>query len=60
MIKTDIITTPVDRNVVSRKIKESRLPNIGRASIREILALINSIEKETGVKYIRMEMGIPD
>ncbi|HEY3250166.1 MAG TPA: pyridoxal phosphate-dependent aminotransferase, partial [Ignavibacteria bacterium] len=59
MIKTDRITTPVDQNVVGCKIKESKLPSVGKASIREILALINSIEKETGVKYIRMEMGIP-
>ena len=59
MINTDTLTTPVDRNVVRNKIIESRLPIVGKASIREILALINSIEKETGIKYIRMEMGIP-
>jgi aspartate/methionine/tyrosine aminotransferase len=59
MNKTAVLTTPVDGEIVRKKIKESKLPNIGKASIREILALINNIEKETGVKYIRMEMGIP-
>jgi aspartate/methionine/tyrosine aminotransferase len=51
--------TPVDYNTVKRKIEESKIPVIGRASIREILTLINSIERETGFKFIRMEMGIP-
>jgi aspartate/methionine/tyrosine aminotransferase len=31
----------------------------GRASIREIVHLVNLIEKETGVRFIRMEMGVP-
>jgi len=58
-MKELIVNTPIDHNIVQQKIKESKLPNVGKASIREILALINSIEKETGIKYIRMEMGIP-
>ena len=59
MLNTQTLITPIDRNVVRNKIIESRLPNVGKASIREVLSLINSIEKETGVKYIRMEMGVP-
>jgi aspartate/methionine/tyrosine aminotransferase len=51
--------TPINYEVVSRKIKESKLPNLGKASIREIKKLINEIEAETGQKYIRMEMGVP-
>lgn len=51
--------TPIDYEIVSQKVKESRLPNVGRASIREIRTLINQIEEATGKKYIRMEMGIP-
>jgi len=51
--------TPIDYDVVTQKIKESQLPNIGKASIREIKQLVDMIEKETGEKYIRMEMGIP-
>ncbi|MHC1774126.1 MAG: aminotransferase class I/II-fold pyridoxal phosphate-dependent enzyme [Lentimicrobium sp.] len=35
------------------------LPSVGKASIREIKRLIDNIERETGKKYIRMEMGIP-
>jgi aspartate/methionine/tyrosine aminotransferase len=51
--------TPIPYEVVSRHIKESNIRNIGKASIREIKRLINGIEKETGEKYVRMEMGVP-
>jgi len=55
----DIKKTPINQEVVSRKIKESKLPNIGKASIRELLKVVNQIEEETGKKFIRMEMGVP-
>ncbi|TFH02768.1 MAG: pyridoxal phosphate-dependent aminotransferase [Calditrichales bacterium] len=51
--------TPINAEVVNRKIKESGLESVGQATIREIKKLIDTIEKETGDKYIRMEMGIP-
>ncbi len=53
------VKTPVDYNVVKEKIKQSKLPSVGNASIREIRSLINNIEKETGFNFIRMEMGVP-
>jgi aspartate/methionine/tyrosine aminotransferase len=51
--------TPIDSTVVDRLIGESEIPHIGRASIREMVALINKIEAATGAKYVRMEMGVP-
>ncbi len=51
--------TPIDYNIVKQKIEESKLPCIGKASIREIRSLINEIEKASGKKFIRMEMGVP-
>ena len=51
--------TPINAEVVSRQIIDSKIRNIGTASIREIKRLINNIEQETGEKYIRMEMGVP-
>ncbi len=51
--------TPINSEIVSQKIKESNLENVGRATIREIKKLIDEIEKATGEKFIRMEMGIP-
>ncbi|MGE5424068.1 MAG: hypothetical protein ACM3N9_01820, partial [Syntrophothermus sp.] len=51
--------TPINFEFVRRHIRDSKLTNIGRASIREIKRLISGIEKETGEKFIRMEMGVP-
>jgi aspartate/methionine/tyrosine aminotransferase len=51
--------TPINYDIVSQKIKESGLKEVGTATIREIKKLVDTIEKESGEKYIRMEMGIP-
>ncbi|HAN17165.1 MAG TPA: aminotransferase [Bacteroidales bacterium] len=51
--------TPIDAGVVKKKIEASGLEKVGLASIRELVRLVNEIEKETGDKYIRMEMGVP-
>ncbi|MBI4946117.1 MAG: pyridoxal phosphate-dependent aminotransferase [Bacteroidetes bacterium] len=51
--------TPVDYNIVESKIKESGISGIGRATIRELVKLVNEIEKDSGKKFIRMEMGVP-
>jgi aspartate/methionine/tyrosine aminotransferase len=51
--------TPIDFNIVKSKIKKSGIKNIGTASIRELVSLVNEIQKATGEKFIRMEMGVP-
>ena len=51
--------TPIDYQIVTQKIKESKLESPGRASIREIKRLIDEIENATGEKFVRMEMGVP-
>jgi len=51
--------TPVDFNTVNILKSESGLDNLGTASIREIVKLVHQIEIATGVKYIKMEMGVP-
>ena len=51
--------TPVKVNIVKEKILASGLPKIGRGSIRELVRIVNEIEKATGEKFIRMEMGVP-
>ena len=51
--------TPINSEVVEKKIKESGLKDMSKATIREIVALVNKIQAETGDKYIRMEMGVP-
>lgn len=51
--------TPIPEIIVKEKFTESGLPSIGNASIREIKKLVDQIEKASGEKFIRMEMGIP-
>jgi aspartate/methionine/tyrosine aminotransferase len=51
--------TPFDRKTVSSVIAESGINSFANASIREIARLVNLLEKATGEKYIRMEMGVP-
>jgi aspartate/methionine/tyrosine aminotransferase len=51
--------TPIDSEIVSTRISESRIANIGKASIREIKKLTDAIEADSGQEFIRMEMGVP-
>ncbi len=51
--------TPIPYDVVKQKIADSGLQKVGRSTIREIVRLVNEIEAATGMKYIRMEMGVP-
>ena len=51
--------TPVNAEIVSQKITESGLRDLGKATIREIVSLVNNIQTASGEKFIRMEMGVP-
>ncbi|MCP4217824.1 MAG: pyridoxal phosphate-dependent aminotransferase [bacterium] len=51
--------TFIDKQLVDSKIADHGLEDLSRASIGEMRYLIDSIEKESGSKFIRMEMGIP-
>ena len=51
--------TPIDPRIVKSNIEKSRIKNVGRASIREIKKIIDGIQTESGIEFIRMEMGIP-
>ncbi len=51
--------TPVDAAVVEEVIRTSCLERVGRGSIREIVRTVNQLQERTGVRFIRMEMGVP-
>ncbi|MCD4680122.1 MAG: pyridoxal phosphate-dependent aminotransferase, partial [Bacteroidales bacterium] len=59
MEKSFMNDTPIDYNVVQNKIKENNIQSVGKSSIRMIKRLVDDIEKESGEKFIRMEMGVP-
>ncbi len=52
-------STPIPRDIVDQAKKESGLVDIGKASIREVVRLVHNIEKATGQRFIKMEMGVP-
>lgn len=51
--------TPINADVVDSKLAKNNIDSVGKASIREIKKLVDDIEKETGERFVRMEMGIP-
>jgi len=52
-------TIPFSRELVQRVLSQINIAVPGRASIREIVNLANHLEAETGIRFIRMEMGVP-
>ena len=51
--------TPVDYQTTKRVIESYGLSDFGKATIREVVAISNQLEKETGTEFIHMEMGVP-
>ena len=47
------------QDIVQKLISESGIASFSRASIREIARLVKQIEEASGIKFIRMEMGVP-
>ena len=51
--------TPFDHALVETIINEFNLPDFSRVTIREMVGVANEIEKRSGKKMARMEMGVP-
>jgi len=52
-------STPIPSEVVNEVIDAFGIHPAGRATIRELVKIVNDIEGITGEEYIRMEMGVP-
>ena len=50
---------PISPEIINSLAKSLDIPSLGYSSIREIVQLVNKIEVKTGVKFVRMEMGVP-
>lgn len=50
---------PINKDIINEAIAELHIKDLATATIREIVAIANIIEKKTGQEFIRMEMGIP-
>lgn len=51
--------TPISYDVVEKLKNELGILDPGKSSIREVVRLVNAIEKESGQRFVRMEMGVP-
>jgi aspartate/methionine/tyrosine aminotransferase len=50
---------PISSEIIKTLAQTIGIPDLGSCSIREITHLVNKIEEKTGIKFIRMEMGVP-
>ena len=51
--------TPIKREVVDGLIQKFGIQDFAKATIREVKQVAATAEKESGVEFIKMEMGIP-
>ncbi|MCC8198393.1 MAG: pyridoxal phosphate-dependent aminotransferase [Tannerellaceae bacterium] len=51
--------TPVDYITARSVIEKYNLPDFGKATIREVVAISSELEEVTGTEFIHMEMGVP-
>lgn len=51
--------TPVNYQKAQAIIDSYGLPDLGNATIREVVAISTQMEQETGTEFIHMEMGVP-
>ena len=51
--------TPIERRLIDRTIEEFRITDFSKATIREVKAIASRAEAESGVEFIKMEMGVP-
>ena len=51
--------TPIKKEIVDTLIESLGIKDFAKATIREVKQVAAKAEKESGVEYIKMEMGIP-
>lgn len=51
--------TPISKELIDNAIKDFGIQDFSKATIREVKSIAAYAEKESGVEFIKMEMGIP-
>ena len=51
--------TPIKKELIDQAIKDFGIQDFAKATIREVKSIAAFAEKESGVEFIKMEMGIP-
>ncbi len=50
---------PIQSGLIKKAAEKIGISSPSKASIREIVHIVNVLESETGVKFIRLDMGVP-
>jgi aspartate/methionine/tyrosine aminotransferase len=50
---------PVEKSIIDKAVESLHIKDLEKATIREVVAISDQIEQETGLEFIRMEMGVP-
>ena len=50
---------PVDESIIKKAVEALHIKDLEKATIREVVAISDIIEQQTGLEFIRMEMGVP-
>ncbi len=50
---------PLSKPYLDDFIKKFGIDNLGKATIREIVGLVNQVSSDSGIPFMRMEMGVP-
>ncbi|MFV0289884.1 MAG: aminotransferase class I/II-fold pyridoxal phosphate-dependent enzyme [Mangrovibacterium sp.] len=50
---------PIDENIVANCLTQLRIEQLSKATIRDIFMLSDLIQKQSGLEFIRMELGVP-
>jgi len=50
---------PVDESIIRKAVEALHIKDLEKATIREVVAISDIIEQQTGLEFVRMEMGVP-
>ena len=51
--------TPINRELFQEKLKKYQVTDFAKATIREIKGIAEELECESGIEFVKMEMGVP-
>ena len=51
--------TPIERKLIDETIEDFHIVDFAKATIREVKAIAAKAEADSGVEFIKMEMGVP-
>ena len=49
----------VEKEIIEKAAESLHIKNLEKATIREVVAIAGQVEQQTGLEFIRMEMGVP-